>query len=104
MDMTLSPTLTYPSASRAVPTVDPKAVPEDMRRMAQDFEAFFIGRMFESMFDGIETEAPFGGGNGERMFRSLLLDEYGKSTAKAGGIGIADSIIRQLLATQETVS
>ena len=29
------------------------------------------------------------------------MQEYGKVVAKTGGIGIADSIVRQLLETQE---
>ena len=37
----------------------------------------------------------------EKIFRSLMVAEYGKSTAARGGIGIADDIIRQMLTTQE---
>ena len=35
------------------------------------------------------------------MWRSFLTDEYSKSFAKAGGIGIADHVYRSLLAQQE---
>ena len=55
------------------------------------------------MFDGISTDGPFGGGQGEAMFRSLMLDEYGKQIAAQGGIGLADAVTRELLKTQETV-
>jgi peptidoglycan hydrolase FlgJ len=70
-------------------------------KAAQDFEAVFITQILGSMFEGITTDGPFGGGPGEQIFRSLLLDRYGQSLAAQGGFGIADSVKRQLLATQE---
>ncbi|MBX3507585.1 rod-binding protein [Parvibaculum sp.] len=68
---------------------------------AKDFEAQFTATLFQSMFDGMEQENPFGGGPGETMFRSLLVDQYGREVAKAGGIGIADDIYREILKLQE---
>lgn len=71
------------------------------RKVAEDFEAFFIAQTVEAMFAGIKTDGPFGGGHGEQMFRSLLSQEYGKSMAHGGGIGIADQVYREILKTQE---
>ena len=70
---------------------------------AQDFEGVFLSQFLGEMFDGISTDGPFGGGQGEQMFRSLMLDEYGKQIAAQGGIGIADAVTRELLKSQETV-
>lgn len=89
------------TATQGPPRVDPTADPVAMRRAAEDFEAFVISQMFEHMIVDIDTDGPFGGGPGERIFRSLLMQEYGAATAKQGGFGIADIIVRQLLATQE---
>lgn len=69
---------------------------------AQDFEAFFLTRMMESMFDGVSTDGMFGGGEAEKMYRSLLLDEYGKEMARLGGIGVQDQVMRTILEMQET--
>ncbi len=77
---------------------DPKA---KAKAAAQDFEAVFLNSMFSQMFTGIDGEGPFGGGAGTGVWRSFLTDEYAKSTAKAGGIGIADHVYRELLAQQE---
>lgn len=71
------------------------------RKVAEEFEAFFIAQTVESMFAGIKTDGPFGGGHGEQMFRSLLSQEYGKSMARGGSIGIADQVYREILKTQE---
>jgi len=72
-----------------------------MRDAAQEFEAVFISQMMKPMFEGLSTEAPFGGGQAEEMYRSLMIDEYGKTIAKSGGIGIADQVMREMLQMQE---
>ena len=66
----------------------------------QDFEAMFLNSMFQQMFSGV-GEGPFSGGHGATIWRSFLTDEYSKSFVKAGGIGIAAQVTRQLLAQQE---
>ena len=71
------------------------------RAAAQDFEAVFLNSMFQHMFTGIEGEGPFGGSGASGVWRSMLTDEYSKSFAKAGGIGIADQVYRTLIAQQE---
>lgn len=74
------------------------------KEAAQSFEAFFLSQMLANMFAGVETDPVFGGGPGETMFRSLMIDEYGKSLARAGGIGIADSVMREIVRLQEADS
>jgi len=71
------------------------------REAAKSFEAFFISQMLSEMFAGIKTDPVFGGGPGETMFRSLMIDEYGKSLAENGGVGIADSVLREIVRLQE---
>ena len=80
------------------PSPDAKA---KARANAVDFEAMFLSTMFNNMFTSIEGEGPFGGGGAGGIWRSFLSDEYAKSFAKAGGVGIADSVYRSLLAQQE---
>jgi len=79
-------------------TTDPKAA----KQAAQQFESVFITQFLGEMFSGISTDGPFGGGQGEEMFRSLMMDEYGKQIAANGGFGLSDAIQRELLKTQET--
>ncbi len=77
--------------------------PVAARQAAEEFESFFVAKMLQHMFVGVSTEAPFGGGNGERIWRSFLIDRYGDLIAKTGGLGIADAVERQLLRAQEDV-
>ena len=68
---------------------------------AQNFESVFLNSMFQQMFTGLQGEGPFGGSGATGVWRSFLTDEYSKSFAKAGGIGIADQVYRSLIAQQE---
>ena len=70
------------------------------RASAQDFEAVFLNSMFSQMFTHV-NEGPFNGGQAASTWRSFLTDEYARNFAKAGGIGIADSVYKQLIAVQE---
>jgi Rod binding domain-containing protein len=75
-----------------------------LRAAAQDFEAVFINSMLSQMYTGIDGEGPFGGSGAVGVWRSFLSEEYAKSFAKAGGIGIADHVYRSLLAQQEVAN
>lgn len=76
----------------------------DMARIeaaAQDFEAMFLTEMLKPMFEGIEVNDAFGGGKGEEVFRSMMLDEYGKIMARSGGIGLAQHVKAEMIRIQE---
>ena len=75
-----------------------------VKESAESFEAFFLSRMMESMFEGVSTDGMFGGGHAEKIFRSLLLDEYGKEMAKLGSVGVKDYVMQAILQMQETAS
>ncbi|MFS3136042.1 rod-binding protein [Gluconacetobacter sacchari] len=75
---------------------------EQARKAAVSFESVTIGELLQPMFDTVDTsDGMFGGGAAEKQFRSLQVLELGKQIAKSGGIGIADSVYRQILAMQE---
>jgi len=92
--------VTQSLANRASP-LEGKNAHGDARKAAESFEAFFISQMLADMFSGVETDPLFGGGPGETVFRSLMIDEYGKSVASSGGVGIADSVMREIVRLQE---
>ena len=71
------------------------------RAAAQDFEAVFLNSMMQHMFAGLEGDGPLGGHGATGVWRSFLTQEYSKSIAKAGGIGLADHVYRSLIAQQE---
>jgi flagellar protein FlgJ len=72
-----------------------------VRAAAQDFEAVFLNSMMQHMFAGLEGDGPLGGHGASGVWRSFLTQEYSKSIAKAGGIGLANQVYRALIAHQE---
>ena len=67
---------------------------------AQDFEAMFLNTMFQQMSAGIDGDGPFGGSGALKVWRSFLTDQYAKSFAKVGGVGIASHVYQELLRQQ----
>lgn len=67
---------------------------------AAKFEAAFLSMMMQQMFTATEAPAPFGGGQGEQMFRSFLTEAFAEETVKSGGLGIADTVAREMLKLQ----
>ena len=75
------------------------------RTAAREFETVFLSTVMAQMFSGIEGEGPMGtAGAGGDIWRSFLTEEYAKEISNAGGIGIADGVMRELIALQETGS
>lgn len=73
----------------------------EAKEAGKEFESMFLSQMLSHMFEGIKTNETFGGGHGETMMQSLLVDEYAKEMTRAGGIGIADAVTREILKVQE---
>ena len=71
-----------------------------VREAAEQFEGQFLSVMLQPMFEGTDVEGPFGGGAGETMFRSLMTEAMGKQMVKTGGIGLADTVQREILKLQ----
>jgi peptidoglycan hydrolase FlgJ len=82
----------------------PRIIPDRMRETAEAFEASFVAQMLRPMFEGISTDAPFGGGEAEATWRGFLIDEMGKQVARAGGIGLADQVVSEMIRLQEMQS
>ena len=75
-------------------------VPEQIERVAREFESMFLAEMLAPMFEGLDTDGLGGGGAGERMFRPMLVQEYSKAISQAGGIGLSDVIAREMIRMQ----
>ena len=50
------------------------------------------------------ADGMFGGGHADKVYRSLLVNEYGKAMAKNGSVGVADEVMRSILEMQEMES
>lgn len=103
LEGTIQPALTDPTGLVS----GPKRPPEGGRRVAEAkeaaeaFEAMFLAQMLNTMFAGIDTNGAFGGGHAQGIYRSILNDHYAEAIAKRGGIGLADTVLREILKHQE---
>ena len=71
-----------------------------IKTKAQDFEAVFLNSMFSQMTTGLNGDGPFGNTPGTGVWRSMVTEEYSKSFAKAGGVGISNDVYRTLILQQ----
>ena len=67
---------------------------------ATDFEAMFLNSMFSQMTSGLKGDGPFGETQGTGVWRSMLTEQYSKSFAQAGGVGISNDVYRTLILQQ----
>jgi flagellar protein FlgJ len=83
----------------ALTKVSPQ-VQKKAKAQAQDFEAMFLNSMFSQMTSGLKGDGPYGDTVGTGVWRSMLTEQYSKSFAKAGGVGIANDVYRTLILQQ----
>lgn len=95
------PIPTLRSLSAATLAAAGSGVNAKVKEAARSYEAVFLNTMLQSMFTGIEEGGAWGGGQGSETWQGLLIDEFAKNIAARGGIGIAASVERELLALQE---
>ncbi len=83
------------------PQSPPPAPTARMRETAEAFEASFLAQMMKPMFEGLKTDGMFGGGQGEETWRGFMIEAMARQTVQAGGIGLADQVVAQMLKMQE---
>lgn len=94
---------TPPSSTELIASAAKSGSDKRIQAAAEDFEAVFLAQMVSHMFAGLGSSGGmFGGGPSEETYNTMLYQEIGKTLAKAGGIGIADSVARHMLKIQES--
>jgi peptidoglycan hydrolase FlgJ len=94
-----------PALYNIAPTTSPPPTPSPenpkLRATAVAFESMVLSQMLAPMFEALDTEGMGGGGEGERMFRPMLVERYADAMTRSGGIGVADAVLRELVRLQE---
>ncbi len=91
-------------AGKVATAVKDALTPEEqkVRKTADDFEKMFLENMMAQVFPQEPGEGPVGdNGQGSHVWRGMLVNEYARTVAKSGGVGIADTVYRQMLQMQE---
>lgn len=79
----------------------PGTIEAKARKSAEDFEGVFLQTMVQEMLSGLGKDGPLGQGEAGGAWRSLLVQEYATTMAHSGGVGVADSVYRDILALQK---
>ncbi len=80
---------------RPVPDMPLTANGARLRDAAMQIESLFLAEMLKSAGAGAAPGA-FGGGIGEEQFSSFLIEAQAREMARAGGIGLAETLYRSL--------
>jgi Rod binding domain-containing protein len=88
-------------AKTGAPGVARSAGTSSVAKTAQDFEAMFVAQLLQPMFKGVDMSAMGGDSPGNGVYKEMLVREYGKAIAEAGGLGIADTVKQEMLRIQE---
>jgi flagellar protein FlgJ len=74
-----------------------------LKQQARDLEGVFLNSLMKEMFSSIKTDdRDLGGGFAEQTWRGMQAEQMANAVAGAGGIGLADSILSELLDAQES--
>lgn len=88
-------------AAPVAPSLDPPVDHSRIRRQAVELEGVFLTTLMKEMFASLGTEDDaFGGGFAAETWRDMQAEQMAAAMADAGGIGLADAIVADLLAVQ----
>lgn len=65
-------------------------------KVSKDFESIFLGYMLKQMRKTVPPDPLFGDSQAKQIFYEMYDDETAKELAKAGGIGLAAVLTKQL--------
>ncbi len=77
---------------------------DTINKKAKEFEGVFAAQMLQPMFEGMKVDPLFGGGHGEEVMRSFLLQEYGKAMSAGGHLGIAAAVKTAMIKAQDAAA
>ena len=73
-----------------------------LKAQAQELEGIFLNTLMKEMFSSLHSDSDaMGGGFAEDTWRDMQAEQMSDAVSKAGGIGLADDIMGDLLKIQE---
>lgn len=75
---------------------------QKIEKTASDFETLFLEKSLSQLASTAGDTGPLGeNGTGGDTYRTMLTNEYAKSITKSGGVGIASTVMAQMIKMQE---
>ncbi|MCJ2049578.1 rod-binding protein [Methylobacterium sp. J-070] len=93
------------AAGSAVDGIIKAAKTAKAHKTATEFESMFLESSLDRLTQSEGTDGPLGeNGTGGGIYRSMLTKEYAGQIVKSGGVGIADSVFREIMKLQGTTA
>lgn len=73
---------------------------EKAREAAEEFEAVFLSQMLATMTQELGGAGGVAGEGGD-VYRDMFTQEVAKMISRSGGIGVADTVLQEMLKIQE---
>ncbi len=73
-----------------------KTDPQRLKKACQLFEALFLSELFKEMRKTIPKGELLKEHNSDRIYKSMLDEEYATRMAEEGGVGLGDLLFKQL--------
>lgn len=70
--------------------------PEEIKKAAQAFEAYFISSLLKEMRKTVPQESFLGSGPGKEIYDALLDESLAEKMAERGGIGLAKLLVKKM--------
>ena len=86
---------------KAAPEIKGVSNDAKLRETASEFEAIFIQQMLKTMRETSFESDLLPKSEGEKLFRSLLDEQYANLSAKSGSLGLGEMIFQQLKSNLE---
>jgi peptidoglycan hydrolase FlgJ len=83
-------------AGRPTSAALPAAEERRLRATAHEVESIFLSHMLKTLREASGSQGPLSG-KGQRVYQELMDEQMGRALAKAGGIGLADLLVRDVL-------
>lgn len=80
--------------------LDKSPATQEARDAAEEFEAVFLSQMLATMTQELGGAGGVAGG-GDDVYRDMFTQEVAKMISRSGGLGVADSVLKEMLKTQE---
>ena len=74
---------------------------DQMREVAQEFEAVFLAQVLSRINQGFGTDPAAGEAPDQALFHDMFNDEVAKLISRSGGIGVGDAVLKEMLKVQE---
>jgi len=70
-----------------------------LKQAADDFEQIFVNIMLKEMYKNVGDKGLLDGGDYQKMFKDMLIEERAKELSRSGNLGLAKQMYDQLKGT-----